>query len=553
MAASAIITQYGIMIKTLTAEQAKAVRAMCTIRYQPKIGPQQITAVYDASYPTGELAGVLNYNCRTCWRLPLAAISLLREFGISIKAVKPPSQPHVFTIHRELYPSQQLIVSWLMERYYTPAKMRTGLASAIINIRAGTGKTRIAGAIAAAIGQRCLYIVPRVELARQTFKDLRALLGDESAGLYPSAHPIAVAVINTAMKLTPEQIREYGFLIFDEVHEFVSSARAAFMFRCYIPRLGMSATTADRVDKLDRVNELHFSTAGRVIQAEEVPGFSYDETKFNMSAVVIKYFGPPEYTKLLKNEATDMLSTALQWEQLMNDPYRWEVIHCAFERLISRGHHIYIFAEQRAHVEALRNSVVKWLANPADVAAPELDEGISIAADIAEPPAPSEPPELLEPPAPAIQQDKQAQAWMGGCKNSADVINHARVIITTYGYAGTGVSIARMTAILHATSRRSKLSQILGRIRRRDGDMSAPREVIYISDRRAGFSSQLKPQLTAYDYYDMPVTYVSVHWDSPEDMSDIATAGMSVGRSCNSADTASNDTNDVNTMWDDYD
>ncbi len=444
-----------------------------TIKFKPRIGPVKVTTLVSQiklhNLKPSETHGAL------CNRLPLAAIDHLRAAGYQI-VVK--MNEGVATINptclRELYPSQQLIVSWLMANVYTPERVLAGTASTCMNIRAGTGKTRIAGALAAAIGERALYVVPQVELARQTVADLRVMFGDNAVGLYPSPWDITVVVINTAVKMSNDEIAQYGLIIYDEVHKYVSASRAEFLYRSYVKhRFAMSATTDDRRDGLDSVNTWHFTVDGRVVDALTVPGFSYDDTEFIMSADIVKYSGPPDFTKRIEGE-NGMLSASKMWGQLMTDPYRMSLLMTEFMTLWDAGHSIYVFAEEREHVILLHKHIHAAVGDA--VCAPELF------------------------------------VFMGGCKNSAEVVENARVIVTTYGYAGTGVSIARMTAILHATSRRAQIVQIIGRIRRRDGDMTAPRKVVYINDVKSGLGGQVVDQIAAYKFYDFPYETRSVSW-----------------------------------------
>jgi superfamily II DNA or RNA helicase len=77
----------------------------------------------------------------------------------------------------------------------------------------------------------------------------------------------------------------------------------------------------------------------------------------------------------------------------------------------------------------------------------------------------------------------------------------ARIIIATFSYCGTGISIIRMSAIILASPRYSNMKQIIGRILRRGSDTSIARDVIDIVDYRTCLAHQFRIRKNAYDYY----------------------------------------------------
>jgi hypothetical protein len=76
---------------------------------------------------------------------------------------------------------------------------------------------------------------------------------------------------------------------------------------------------------------------------------------------------------------------------------------------------------------------------------------------------------------------------------------NSNIIFTTYAYSSTGVSINRMTALILATSRRSKSIQIIGRIFRLDDDLNhLHRHIIDIIDNKSVLKNQVYERMKAY-------------------------------------------------------
>jgi hypothetical protein len=89
-----------------------------------------------------------------------------------------------------------------------------------------------------------------------------------------------------------------------------------------------------------------------------------------------------------------------------------------------------------------------------------------------------------------VSKDKLKEAYDAECD--------ASVVITTYDYLKVGVSIPRMDTMILTSPRRSGLTQIIGRISRRGGDVSKVRIVDDIYDVKTIFRGQLVDRLAAY-------------------------------------------------------
>ena len=354
----------------------------------------------------------------------------------------------------------------------------TGTAS--LNLRAGYGKTFIAGGLIYSLGVRALYVVPTRELAKQTVDDLSAILPDGANVRYVDASDelvkivngenkecdVCVAVINTVLIAaqkcgTARMSAAFSLAILDEVHTYCSQKRSEIFWIAQTNFMfGMSATIGDRRDGFDFAVAHHLPP---LIDAAQVRGFSYGENPFTLHVHAIRFKARADFAQNLRHETTGEIFTHYMYEQFARDDERNELIaHCARE-LYARGHNTFIFVEERAHAEKLRDCVVRYIPQ---------DEIVLFYGGTSE-----------ETRALAIAEDG------------------ARVIIATFSYCGTGISIVRMSAMILASPRYSNMKQIVGRILRRGSDAAIVRDVIDIVDYKTCLARQFRIRQNAYDYY----------------------------------------------------
>jgi superfamily II DNA or RNA helicase len=409
--------------------------------------------------------------------LPRGAIRAIRaaQFALRCKrnvtAIRHLSQCLPDNMSRDfLYSDQELLVARICD------ELRDSISRAIcLDLRAGYGKTFIAAGVIARMRARTLYIVPTHELARQAAEDLRVTLGCEVLCAQHHADvfemrsaPIVIVVINTVLSGEVLHARHRGLCdnfaltIFDEVHMYCTEKRnRAFHFAQSNWMLGMSATIGERRDGFDNAIAHHF---GNILRAQDVEGFTtYErEDNFRVLVRVANYYAEQEYAQNLRHESTGTVFAHYMYEQFARDNARNQLIIQYVRDLISRGHNIFIFAEERAHIELLAQMCAQMCAS---VVCATFYGGIDVAT-----------------------------------RNVAR--DDARIICATYSYSGTGVSISRMTAIILATPRHSNIKQIVGRILRRGSDASIEREVIDIVDQRTCLRHQFAIRANVYNYYD---------------------------------------------------
>lgn len=468
------------------------------ITHRPKVGPVQRAQLYQIG----------NYEGVVCMYLPRTFMTLMMRGGIltQIEMRLAPARNINARLHIELFDNQTIIVNHLMTEVFTPARIAAGTATCILNLRAGMGKSYVAGGIIARLGVRTLMIVPKCPLAVQGVKDLRTCLYDDIAPLQPcmvgrygkvakkkdpstivANQDVTVIVINSALLKPKEFFSDYSLIIMDEVHMYCSGKRRAIFRKCTGRCvLGMSATTEDRSDGFDGVAHKELAFDG-IIRAENIPGFEYGaDAEFICEVSAIRYNGPPEHTRALRHESTGNIFTAYMNKQYIADPYRMMLAVRELRKLYDwRGldgqtHRIFVFCEERDPLKDIFAELVKSFGD--DVNAPELEETVG--------------------------------EFIGGIKD-AQVVKmkaSARIFLTTYGYSGTGISIQDATAILFLTPRRANMKQILPRVMRRGSDLTIPRCFIDIIDNKTSARYQYGDRAIAYEFYKMNVTTSKVSY-----------------------------------------
>jgi superfamily II DNA or RNA helicase len=470
---TALVCTGGVVLDCAYATQIRAYLRTLTCIYRPRVGaPKQCTISRAVDQPNGIKILLL----------PRSAIRALRDARIPLYVQMPHTRsfPREIAIPMEfLYDDQQLIVAHIRALWRGKTREFSRAASACLNLRAGYGKTFVAAGIIALMRARTLYIVPSRELARQTCADLRACFGESVTVEYATNTRelraladdearntlICVAVINTivrAYQRAEGQIAcAFSLVIFDEAHTYCSSKRINIFWIAQTRyMLGMSATVGDRRDGFDFALAHHL--APMIDAATDIPGFAYGNTQFQCQVRAIYYHARDEYAQNLRHEATDHVFAHYMYEQFARDGARNALIVQTARELLAEGHNVFIFAEERAHVELIARDIEALAGAPRCV----IFYG-------------------------GVSDDERRVALCGD----------ARVIAATYGYSGTGISIVRMTAMILATPRYSGMKQIVGRILRRGSDIAIPRVIVDIVDKKTCLARQFTLRKNAYKFY----------------------------------------------------
>jgi CheY-like chemotaxis protein len=159
--------------------------------------------------------------------------------------------------------------------------------------------------------------------------------------------------------------------------------------------------------------------------------------------------------------------------QICEDPYRLRLVINLILELCGDDKNIFVFADRREYLKQIKSH------------------------------------ELLNRP------DLVIMDLMGGA--SADDMDSAKktakVILTTYQFMGTGVSIPRMDALILATPRKTKSRQYINRIFRLGGDYSSVRKVIDVVDWRTHMKAQYYHRKKYYDEKQYPIISKTFKWE----------------------------------------
>jgi superfamily II DNA or RNA helicase len=471
-------TERGLIVPTNMILYLRQLKARLTLSTKQLIGPPKTICVYCIAKSNNTPPTNLLVLPRTCLVDPVITdeVDIICEFAEPI-----PINP---TLVGTPFDNQLAVADWLSNNIFTQERVTNGTATALLNMPAGSGKTMLAAQLISRLKVRTLYIVPQCPLAEQAIGDLRTYLSGVVIADYKtnSNADIVIVVINTALTFKYDYIKTFSLVIMDETQSYCTDNRSR-IFNIASTRyvLGMSATTENRNDNFDEIAHLSLAFDG-VIRASNISHFDTNDG-FDLNVRAIKYYGPDEYTETLRHETTGYVFVPYMLKQLFSDKKRVEVVANEIRQLYEwRGpeqqqHNIFVFCGER---EALQAVYEQLAAITADVDVPELRN--------------------------------KTGTFIGGISKDAinSVKDNARIILTTYGYAGTGVSINRMSAIVFYTPRRANMMQIIPRIMRRSGDKSIPRVVVDIIDSRTSLSAQYKDRLIAYNKFNAKIEKIVI-------------------------------------------
>jgi len=396
------------------------------------------------------------------------------------------SMPRAAEMRVPLQPHQAVVVRELLARTFSIGSQSAGTATAILDMPPGSGKTLVAAAIAIALRQRTLFVSPRKHLAKQTVDDIASKttltvvrVGSGSAN---ASADVCVAVINSVLRMSPQQLAQYSFVVFDEIHMYCSRSRKDVFFnvnaRCM---LGLSGTPTRR-DGFDRLYRWYL---GEPLHAMSLPAFNFEAIQFTLHVTFVNYHGPAELTRTRTHSRTGKPFVHYMYEQMLSDERRCRVIVDEIIRLYDAGHNVFVFAEECVHlqklIEHLRKTAPRVLV-AGDAVGPRV--GAANGGAVRE-----------------LREDGMLVGYFVGGVSSAveeQIRTTARIVFTTYGLSAVGTSWQHMTAMVLATPRKSGIAQLAARIMRFGSDQAVVREIVDIVDARTFLRRQKKERLIAY-------------------------------------------------------
>lgn len=406
---------------------------------------------------------------------------LLDDYRIVDK--RPPGEAILFTDPGiTLNPNQVAVHDYLMSVYFNPEAVLRFQSACVLKLDTGLGKSFLGAKLIMSVGLKALVVLMNNSQVDQWKGDLFAKYYPSLVvGVYNSKSKtdgsVVLTTIHSVRKLSPSYMRQFGFILFDEIPEYMGEKfRECFWSTGARYVLGLTATPDMRLDSMDI---FYKQLVGPVVDATTIPGYDVAELSWSGHVRCIKYFGPPEFTKHLTSATGDM-NCSMMNEQLSMDPYRTQLILDAIRVLYDMGRNIFVFAQKREHLVQLHRAIVLM---GLDLAAPEFGSS--------------------------------AQTLMGGDgdaeMNTAKTFS--RIVLTTYSYSAVGLSIVKMDAIVFVTPRRNKMKQIIGRILRRGGDTGVTREIVDVVDQRVGLKAQYPSRKAEYKEKNFDIDVEEVSWE----------------------------------------
>lgn len=397
----------------------------------------------------------------------------------------------------KLTENQQLVMDYLMNNVFSPARQANGSSGCVFVMDTGHGKSYIAAKLIAKLRKKTLLIIPSESIMNGWTDLFKKWMPNLSVGKYYSREKadgdVVLMVINSALQnhfmvrdvdLTwTEYMNQFGLVIYDEIHNYPTAGRQEIFWRCGFRCLfGMTATPDERIDEMDVIYTKHI---GPLVNAPEVPGYNHEEIEWKGMIKVIQYSGHPDYTKRITGY-DGVTNTTGMYKQFCSDPYRNLMVLEEIRTMQTDGLDVFCFSEHREYLEYLYGLLTE----------------MGMAAE-----------------APEIGSTKGSVTKLMGGSTVEDHkrAHHSQIVLVTYAYAKEGISIVKMNGMIFTTPRRRKMRQILGRILRRGGDPSIVRRIVDITDANTPLRGQLKTRKEEYARRGFPVTEVNVSWKKYEE------------------------------------
>ena len=407
----------------------------------------------------------------------------------------------------ELTHNQKVIIEHIMKNIYTKDRVILGSAGLILNLEAGQGKSYLSAYLVSLINKKTLLILHTTALIEQWVKVFNRCIPNASIGYYYAKKKIfgdiMIMIVDSARKdkftfelkdctfnkdeamnaeITDETIswsaidfyNMFGMTIYDECHEYANKSDSkVFKFAQTPYMIGLSATPDENANKFDC---MYWWEIGPVLNADKLIGYQSTKEDFKADVYRIMYYGNSDYTKVLINEITQLVSVSSTINMICEDESRDElVLSCIGRCLEQKNLYIYVFADRRDYLEKLRIKTDAKFRNGTK----KTDDPISE----------------------VMFDDDDFMRLVGG--TSAEDIEKAeiksRIIFTTYAFGGTGRSIIKMNALIFATPRKSKMKQYVKRIFRLGSDASISRQIYDIVDMKLTVKNQWSYRKAYYD------------------------------------------------------
>ncbi len=386
-----------------------------------------------------------------------------------------------------------------------------------LDMQPGEGKTFLAMYLISLVKKKTLIVVPNTYLLKQWVKCLEQYT-TASIGVYYGEEKkdgdVVVGIVNslvmdhitfkTKTELPPAYLKNgkpsrrklfqvdtitlpvmkyfesFGMVVLDESHTYATDAfRKLYNTAQCKYMVGLSATPNEREHGLDRIS--HYNI-GEVLDAKQIDGYQINAVAMQSTVELVNYSGPDHLTQAHTLPNSNTVFVPRMIEDLQADDHRNTLIVSKTIDLMIKGLNVFVFTERRAHAEVL----ACMLADMTNTPHSRIQHG----------------------------DDSVVVMYGGVCDG---VINTAKdcasVVFTTYAYSSTGVSIDRMTGLVLASPRRSKATQVVGRIFRQNKSFNdVHRCIVDVVDKRSLLCAQLRARMPAYRARNSDISSTAIHW-----------------------------------------
>ena len=400
--------------------------------------------------------------------------------------------------------NQEIIFREILKDYFGERNIKKGRGGLTLNLQAGHGKSFIAMCLIGHLKCRTLVVTHNTTKLNEWVDILEQYCTNATIGKYYGKKKcngdIVVGVINSLVmdeiKLDEfadylEFYKSFDFVILDECHEFVSKTRRTIYERCQTPYiLGLSATPDERSsDSLDKVTKW---CCGPILIAEKIKNYTLDDIPFTGHVTRVNYYAPEDYSHYLINEKVNLASNPKHLTQACSDPYRLQMIADITREFYNKSMNILVFADRKEYLEDIRTE----LKDVDTCILDDLGENVTQAVT-----------KLNE-----IMNNSIRLVGGASAEDMKTAINSKKIILTTYQYMGTGVSIPALNSVILATPRKTKSRQFINRIFRLGGDYTITRQIIDIVDMKVSLKSQWSTRKEYYDSQNFTYSTRKVTW-----------------------------------------
>jgi superfamily II DNA or RNA helicase len=373
----------------------------------------------------------------------------------------------------------------------------------IVTMRPGTGKTYLAMYLMKCLNVRTLVIVPNTIMLEQWKNILQDAVGVGNVGYFYGKKKylgnITLGIVNTFIvkrsggtvefrdvdgekceDTVEGVVGRFDFIVYDEVHIYCTQVFAKIFMTAQMPySLGLSATP-----EKNGFEELAIGAVGPLLHPDNIPGYQDTASNFSANVKIFNYRGNSKYAKAVL-DSTGTVSFADTINFVIRDPRRNKLIHDEIIELLKQGKNVFVFSDRLEHLIMILHALTKTAKKL------HIKSILNI-------------------------EESGIRALSGGA-SSEDIekAQASQVIMTTYSYSSTGVSIPKMDAMVMATPRKNKIAQIVGRIFRFGSDESIVRDIIDVFDTCLPFRSQLTERRKYYKQCKMNIETIKIDASEP--------------------------------------